>query len=580
MTARPHFPGMPRRPRTRHGRRRTPFVVAFAVAAALLALAGLAWIPGPARAVRAGAPAPAPASTPSSARTAGAEARLVDRVPTPVLRWTACRKTDACATARLPLDYGKPLGATIDVALLRVGAKDPAHRLGTLFVNPGGPGDSARDFAALLPQGVSQAILDRFDIVGVDPRGVGGSRQIRCFGTTARQARALGPLTSAPFPVTAAEQRSWVGAAETFGRACATTGRQVASAMSTTQDARDMDVLRRAVGDSKLTYLGESFGSYLGQVYANMFPDRVRAIALDGIVDPQAIAGTAARADQPVFDRMGSAAAGYRALHELLDRCGRAGPSVCSFADADPQARFGRLADRLRAHPLRLAAPGVTTTTYTYASLVRDTEQWLHDPDGYVGLFADLTDLARLTAPGGAGADHAAVVRRFLARHPAAQPAAGYDNRLEAFSGKVCADGPHAARAASWPAAAAAADRDAPYFGAYYAWLSVQCAGSTWPAQDEAVYRGPFDRRTAAPVLVIGDLWDPVTSYDSAVKVAGLLPNSRLVSSDSWGHEALGTSACVDDTAFGYLLRPLARAPKVTHCRGDVQPFGPAPSTT
>ena len=125
--------------------------------------------------------------------------------------------------------------------------------------------------------------------------------------------------------------------------------------MSTTDDALDMDVLRRAVGDRKLTYFGESYGSYLGLVYANMFPGRVRAIVIDGIVDPQALVGTPATAHVPVFDRMGSAAASYRALHELLELCQRAGRSRCSFAGADTPARFARLAARLQGPP---AAPG------------------------------------------------------------------------------------------------------------------------------------------------------------------------------------------------------------------------------
>ncbi len=533
-----------------------------------LALTGLTW---PANA----------ATTPAHTVTSPAEASRVDRVPTPVLHWATCRGTAECATAELPLNYDNPHGATIEVALLRVKAKDAGHRLGTLFVNPGGPGDSARDLAAQAPQFLNETMLDRFDTVGIDPRGVGGSQQIRCFTTKAAQVRTEAPLTTVPFPDTPAEQRSRIGAAQALGRACATTARQIASAMSTTEDARDMDVLRRAVGDSKLTYAGESYGSYLGQVYANMFPDRVRAVALDGIVDPQALVGTPATADVPVFDRIGSAAASYRALHELLERCQQAGQSRCSFAsvvsstDADTQARFDRLADQLRAHPLHLAAPGISATTYTYPNLIHDTEQWLHDPDGYLGIDADLTDLAQLTAP---GPDHDAIVRRFLARHPVGQPVPGYDNHLEAESGTLCADGLHATDAASWPAAAAAADRSAKYFGAEFAWATVQCARNTWTTQDEDVYRGPFDHRTAAPVLVVGDLWDPATSYDSAVKVARMLPNSRLVTSDSWGHGALLTSACVDNAVFDYLIDPLAPAPKTTLCRGDVQPFAPPTS--
>ena len=207
---------------------------------------------------------------------------------------------------------------------------------------------------------------------------------------------------------------------------------------------------------------------------------------------------------------MGSAAASYRALHELLKLCQRAGRSRCSFARPDTPARFGWLAARLQAHPLRLAAPGVKATTFTYANLIADTEHWLHDPSGYRGLFAELTDLVRLTGPGGAGPGRAARGAALAAPPPRGYtPGPGYDNLLEAESGVLCTDGLSAADAASWPAAAAAADRRAKYFGAYYAWVTVQCARDTWTAQDQDVYRGPFDHRTSAPVLVIGDLWDP-----------------------------------------------------------------------
>jgi pimeloyl-ACP methyl ester carboxylesterase len=506
------------------------------------------------------------------------------------LHWTTCRKAAQCATAELPLDYRDPRGATIEVALLRVKAKDPRHRLGTVFVNPGGPGDPARDFAflATAPSVLPPAILGRFDIVGVDPRGAGGSTQIRCFSTAAARARVEAPLTAVPFPVTPAQQRSAIGAARALGQACSAAGRPVAQAMSTTDDALDMDVLRRAVGDRALTFLAESYGSYLGLAYANMFPGRVRAMVLDGIIDPQALAGTRATAGVPAFDRIGSAAASYRALRELLGRCQRSGQPRCSFAAADTQARYGRLAALLRARPLRLPvpgpvpgfAPGGRAASFTYADLVADTEHWLHDPSGFQGLFPELTDLARLTAPGGGGSGRAAVLQDLLRLHRAVAPGPAPAGQLEAESGIACADGLHAASAASWPAAAVAADRRARYFGAFYAWLSVQCARGTWTVRDPDVYRGPFDRRTAAPVLLIGNLWDPVTSYDNAVRVALLMPGSRLVSSDSWGHTALLTSACVDNTTWDYLLHPLAPAPKVTRCRGDVQPFAPSPSAS
>jgi pimeloyl-ACP methyl ester carboxylesterase len=547
-----------------------------------LALAGLACTAARSPAATAAAASQA-RTTPD--RTTPAQARLVDRVPAPVLHWRTCRKTAQCSTARLPLDYRHPDGAKILLALLRIPARDPRHRLGTLFVNPGGPGDSARDFAfsATVPPAVPRKILDRFDIVGIDPRGVGGSTPIRCFTSQAQRARVEGPLTATPFPVTAAAQRTWIGAARALGRACSTTARPIASAMSTTEDARDMDVLRRALGDRKLTFLGVSYGSYLGLVYASMFPDRVRAMVLDGIVNPRAWAGTPATAGVPQLDRLGAAAASDRVLSKLLALCQQAGRPRCAFAGphGSPVAvtRFARLAARLRAHPQRLAAPGIRAVTFTYQNLISDTGQWLRAPAGFRGLFPELAGLARLTAPGGGGPGRAAVVRQVLRLHAALQPGKVPFDHLAASSGVLCTDGFHAADAAGWPAAAAAASRKARYFGAAYAWDTAQCATSTWTAQDPSVYRGPFSPRTSAPVLLIGARWDPATSFASAVETARMLPGSRLVASDSWGHTALLTSACVDNTVWDYLLRPLAPAPKVTRCRGDVQPFAPGPAT-
>ena len=303
------------------------------LAAALtsLTLTGLACAP---------AATAAPAATRHQGLTVTEAARLADRIPAPALHWTTCRKTAQCATAQLPLSYLHPAGAKIKLALLRIQAKDPRHVLGTIFVNPGGPGDSATDFAfsAAQPPALPKVILDRFNIVGVDPRGVGGSTPVSCFASPRERTRVEAPLSAIPFPVAEPQQRSWITAAKRLGRACATTGRPTATAMSTTDDALDLDVLRRAVGDRKLTFLGVSYGSYLGLVYANLFPSRVRAIVIDGIVDPQALVGTPGTAHIPVLDRLGSAAASDRALHELLVLCQKAGQPKCPFAAADTPA--------------------------------------------------------------------------------------------------------------------------------------------------------------------------------------------------------------------------------------------------
>ena len=187
---------------------------------------------------------------------------------------------------------------------------------------------------------LSSEILARFDIVGVDPRGVGYSDNVRCFADPGKQAPVLNTLYGRGYPTTKAETAAYLKAAKAQGKACATCGKPLSVSMSTAAVARDMDVLRRAVGDKKLSYLGFSYGTYLGQVYANLFPDRVRALALDGVVDPWAWRGTKATRNVPMSERLRSADGSYKALREVLVRCDRAGGKRCAFALGDPVANF------------------------------------------------------------------------------------------------------------------------------------------------------------------------------------------------------------------------------------------------
>ncbi len=348
--------------------------------------------------------------------------------------------------------------------------------------------------------------------------------------------------------------------------------------MSTAEVARDMDVLRRSVGDTKLSYLGFSYGSVLGQYYANMFPDRVRAVAIDGVVDPNLWVGRTGNPNTPAFDRIRSPDAAATTLREILVRCDKAGGQRCSFAVGDPVRNFETIARRLRAKPVVIEDPEAGPVTVTYATFVSYVLGAMYGPDGYRDVVDAATQLWTLTEPP-AATDPAA---RAAARHALAGRfrALGfpYENGLEASTAVMCTDTPNPKDAAQFPALAAAADRRAPYFGRPWSWYTAPCARNTWTVQDEDAYRGPFTRRTAAPVLVVGNYWDPATNYSGAVGAARLLPNSRLLSSDSWGHTAYGTSACATGAVDAYLLRGALPAPG-TVCVGDVQPFtDPAPA--
>jgi pimeloyl-ACP methyl ester carboxylesterase len=516
-------------------------------------------------AVPAAAATPRPtvtAAAAKSAKTTATEARRVDRVKTPKLRWYRCYGWAQCATAKVPLDYDRPWGKQTTLALLRVKASDQKHKIGSLFVNPGGPGGSATTFALLAPLFLSDALVKRFDIVGMDPRGVGFSDNVRCFGSAGAQTRALKGMEPL-FPVGGTQEQAYIKAAKTLGKACATTGRTLAGSMSTAEVARDMDVMRRAVGDRQLNYLGFSYGSALGQYYADMFPDRFRTLAVDGTINPRAWAGTRKSANVIQDERLRSADGAYRALDEILKRCERAGTTRCEFAGRNVPQKFRTITGRLLKKPFSLGPLKIT-----YADFVGAVLGALYSPSGSADIAALSAQLWTLTSPGTPAAK-ATAAKAYTKRVGRSFP---YDNSIDAYASVLCTDGLHPARAASWPKMAAEADKRAPYFGRAWAWSSAFCAGDSWKVHDEDAYAGPFTRRTKNTVLIVGSYWDPATNYAGAVQSAKLLPNSRLLSSNNWGHTAYGTSSCADKSIDQYLLYRDLPA-EGTVCTGDDQPF-------
>jgi len=306
-----------------------------------------------------------------------------------------------------------------------------------------------------------------------------------------------------------------------------------------------------------------------------MFPDRVRALALDGVINPVSWTGTDATRGHLQDDRLRSADGAYRALRKLLERCDRVGGKRCAFAAGDPVKHFASITRKLRAKPLVLGKDPMSGTTVkiTYADFIGLTLGALYSPFAGDTVTMMAADVAALQEGSGGKAKlsrEALLQRVTQLRAPARD--FPYDNSLEAFSGVMCTDGLHPADAARWPALTAAADKRAPYFGRAWGWSSAPCASNTWTVRDEDAYMGPFNRRTSAPVLFVGNYWDPATNYREAVSSAKLLPGSRLLTSDNWGHTAYGTSACTTRAIDAYLLR--AALPKAgTICRSPMQPF-------
>ncbi len=491
------------------------------------------------------------------------------RVPTP--HWNPCHRDFECARVWVPLDYSDPGGPNISIALIKLPAKNPARKIGSIFLNPGGPGGSGVDFVRFAgPELFSPRVRARFDLVGFDPRGILRSTPLRCFRNIEQAFRTFAPYA---FPVTHPEEKVWVAADRKLADACAARGGPIMDHMTTSDVARDMDLLRQAVGDSQLTYYGVSYGTYLGEVYANLFPDNVRALVIDGVIDPIGWATGRDSRDRnlPFSTRIQSAQGAYDTLNQFFELCDRGG-TRCAFSDGNPRLRFKRLAHRLRVNPLEFPDGGGGTYSFTYADLIAETLGAMYDSASWPYLAYDLQSLSTNVDPTAtAAADRALRIR--LAG-PSRQD---YPNYVEGFPGVACSDTENPPAVRSWRRAGEHADEAHPYFGRLWTWISSIC--QPWPAVPFGRYLGPFTHRTANPVLVIGNHFDPATRYQGAVIASRLLPDSRLLTLDGWGHTSLFESACIDTYLDRYLLTQ-ALPDRGTVCQPDQVPFAPRSFTS
>lgn len=489
--------------------------------------------------------------------------------PHPRANWSPCYRdygySFECTTVQVPLDYSNPGRAAISIAMIRLPASDPAQRIGSLFLNPGGPGGSGFDFALSAgPYLYSDEVRARFDIVGFDPRGIGRSTALRCFGTPRQWTEALTPFA---YPTTPEEEAIWEGAELYVVDACERRAARIVDHMTTADVARDLDLLRQAVGDEQLTYAGFSYGSYLGVTYANLFPENVRALVVDGVLDPIAWStGQPGQELMPFSTRLRSDAGALSTLNEFFRLCDEGGGD-CAFAP-DSADRYAALFDSLQAEPIVVTMPDGTSYTFTHADLIGSSLGAMYDSFSWPSFAEFLFAIESLTGPTEIGTrlqtfweDLGFITKRGFPQYP---------NYVEGFPSVACSDSDNPDSYAAWSAAAAAAEVEYGYFGPIWTWASSICAA--WPGSKDSRYAGPFNTHTANPVLVASTLYDPATRYEGAVSVDGLLPNSRLLTVEGWGHCTLFLSQCADQAISNYLLDGTL-PPEGTVCYQDWVPF-------
>jgi pimeloyl-ACP methyl ester carboxylesterase len=453
------------------------------------------------------------------------------------LDWSTCYDNFECTDLRVPIDYADLTVGTFKLAVLRYKAQDQKNRIGSLIVNPGGPGGSGVDYAYNAEYVFDPDILDRYDIVGFDPRGVDRSAPIECLTDAETDAN----YASDAKPDTEEELQKALADSEDFIKKCEEKN-EFLTHYSTAESARDMDILRAALGDKKINFFGKSYGTYLGTLYAQFFPDKVGRMVLDGALDPNI----------SILEQNISQAVGFdEALDAFLADCAKQDDCPLPANRQEATAAIIALFTTAATNPLprktkvenddRVATESLIVLG-TASALYDDADGWpklrtafLEGQRGFGDTFLDLADQYSGRSSDGTYAS----------------------NELDSGAIIDCLDWPDTRSVEKTKEDAKRFTDRAPVFGPYLAYTNIACKFLTPPTKDKLTRTtNKITSIKTAPILVIGTTRDPATPYDWAVGLHKIFTTSKLISLDADGHTGQGRgSACVDNAVDSYLLQ-------------------------
>ena len=453
----------------------------------------------------------------------------------PHLDWQSCNRRYQCATMTVPLDYSGATPGTVQFGLMRWPAADPANRIGSLIINPGGPGGSG---TAFLQSGFVQGWTDlhqRFDIIGFDPRGVGP------VGDVVDCVDNMDDYWPVADPYTVADRASLAVVAKEFADACEQRDGNLLPYLSAETVARDIDQVRAALGEEQISYLGLSYGTYLGAMYAELFPEHVRAMVLDGAVDPAL----------PPKQWQEQQAIGFEhAFDAFAADCDQDRSCPLSSLPGGAEGSYDRLMASLEQQPL----------TFDGRSLGRSEAEMavsldLYNQDSWPFLAQEIAE--------GLDGDGAGLMYAFDA-FTGRNSDGTYDNMMEVYRAVSCVDLAFPTDLAEYDAWATEFEQAAPRFGRALAYEHLDCA--FWAAPPVTI--PTIDASGAASILVVGTSNDPATPYVWAQSLAKELLPGELLTVEGEGHTAMGKNTCATATIDQYLLSATL-PPDETTCPAD-----------
>jgi pimeloyl-ACP methyl ester carboxylesterase len=447
-----------------------------------------------------------------------------------VPKWQPCGEGKQCADVYAPLDWEDPAGERITLHLVKQPAKS-GKATGSLFVNPGGPGASGADFVMdSVDSAVQPAVQRDYDVIGWDPRGVGKSTPVTCLDAAGMDKYLFG-VSKADALVEGSDE--WIEASKQetreFGEACAKSTGALLGHVGTASTVQDLNMMRAIVGDDKLNYLGYSYGTFIGALFADAYPDRVGRMVLDGAMDPSTSLGEVVREQTLGFEQ---------ALRAYVTDCLQRNDCPLEGSVDEAMASIGKLIDGVDAAPLK----GSDGRLLTAATMLTAIITPLYSQSNWPYLDQLFTSVSE------GDADIAFSLADFYYDR---EDGKYTSNSTEAFSAINCLDYPSEFDVPAMRKDAAELDKLAPTIGRFQGFGDLGCAG--WPYDGTA--RTAVKAEGAEPILVVGTTGDPATPYRWAESLADQLESGVLLTFEGEGHTAYGSNACVNSAVDAYLLK-------------------------